>query len=213
MNDQIFETVVTSLSEDGTPHVAPMGVRYQDDLVVVGNALSRGNPAIEHLLDRDLAYVSGPQWLGEVVLRGRRTLAVAGTHGKTTTTSMLLHVLKYWDRLPDYLVGAQVPGLKESVRLQGTDEWAVFEGDEYLASPLDPRGLADHPVAAPPRPGAGRAADRQSAFRSFALENLRQPPAQPGPYRADARPLEDFGAGPFATENQPFRKDAYTLGF
>ena len=59
------------------------------DLVVVGNALSRGNPAIEHVLDARLRYVSGPQWLGETLLADRRVLAVAGTHGKTTTTSLL----------------------------------------------------------------------------------------------------------------------------
>src|SRR5690606_22314203 len=75
------------------------------DLVIVGNALSRGNPAIEHLLDARLPYVSGPQWLGETLLAQRRVLAVAGTHGKTTTTSLLAWILESQDRAPGFLVG------------------------------------------------------------------------------------------------------------
>src|SRR5690606_36274005 len=75
------------------------------DLVIVGNALSRGNPAIEHLLDARLPYVSGPQWLGETLLAQRRVLAVAGTHGKTTTTSLLASILESQGRAPGFLVG------------------------------------------------------------------------------------------------------------
>ncbi|EQD75298.1 UDP-N-acetylmuramate:L-alanyl-gamma-D-glutamyl-meso-diaminopimelate ligase, partial [mine drainage metagenome] len=67
--------------------------RRAPDRIVVGNALSRGNAAIEYMLDAALDYVSGPQWLGETVLRGRNVLAVAGTHGKTTTSSLLAHLL------------------------------------------------------------------------------------------------------------------------
>jgi UDP-N-acetylmuramate: L-alanyl-gamma-D-glutamyl-meso-diaminopimelate ligase len=79
------------------------------DLVVVGNAMSRGNPAVEHMLDARLRYVSGPQWLGETVLAGRDVLAVAGTHGKTTTTSLLAHLLESAGMEPGFLVGG-VPG-------------------------------------------------------------------------------------------------------
>jgi UDP-N-acetylmuramate: L-alanyl-gamma-D-glutamyl-meso-diaminopimelate ligase len=79
------------------------------DLVVVGNALSRGNPAVEYMLDARLRYVSGPQWLGEQVLRDRKVLAVAGTHGKTTTTSLLAHLLDSAGAAPGFLVGG-VPG-------------------------------------------------------------------------------------------------------
>src|SRR6201999_3989128 len=64
------------------------------DLVVVGNAMTRGNAAVEYMLDEQLRYISGPQWLGETVLTGREVLAVAGTHGKTTTTSLLAHLLE-----------------------------------------------------------------------------------------------------------------------
>ena len=64
------------------------------ELVVVGNAMTRGNPAVEYMLDEQLRYISGPQWLGETLLPGREVLAVAGTHGKTTTTSLLAHLLE-----------------------------------------------------------------------------------------------------------------------
>src|SRR3546814_17757454 len=64
------------------------------DLVVVGNAMSRGNPSVEYMLDARLRYISGPQWLGETVLAERDVLDVAGTHGKTTTTSLLAHRLE-----------------------------------------------------------------------------------------------------------------------
>ncbi len=79
------------------------------DLIVVGNAMSRGNPAVEYLLDQRLPYISGPQWLGETVLAGRDVLAVAGTHGKTTTTSLLAHLLESAGMAPGFLVGG-VPG-------------------------------------------------------------------------------------------------------
>ncbi len=75
------------------------------DLVVVGNALSRGNPSVEYLLNQGLPYVSGPQWLGEHVLRGREVLAVAGTHGKTTTSSLLAHLLDNAGLAPGFLIG------------------------------------------------------------------------------------------------------------
>ncbi len=87
------------------------------DLVVVGNALSRGNPAVEHLLDTRLPYISGPQWLGEQVLAGRRVLAVAGTHGKTTTTSLLAWLLESAGRAPGFLVGGVPANFGVSARL------------------------------------------------------------------------------------------------
>jgi UDP-N-acetylmuramate: L-alanyl-gamma-D-glutamyl-meso-diaminopimelate ligase len=87
------------------------------DLVVVGNALSRGNPAIEHVLDARLRYVSGPQWLGETLLADRRVLAVAGTHGKTTTTSLLAWILESAGREPGFLVGGVPANFGVSARL------------------------------------------------------------------------------------------------
>ncbi len=87
------------------------------DLVVVGNALSRGNAAIEHVLDARLRYVSGPQWLGETLLADRRVLAVAGTHGKTTTTSILAWMLECAGRAPGFLVGGVPANFGVSARL------------------------------------------------------------------------------------------------
>jgi UDP-N-acetylmuramate: L-alanyl-gamma-D-glutamyl-meso-diaminopimelate ligase len=89
------------------------------DLVVVGNALSRGNAAIEQVLDARLRYVSGPQWLGETVLADRRVLAVAGTHGKTTTTSLLAWILVCAGRDPGFLVGGVPANFGVSARLGG----------------------------------------------------------------------------------------------
>ncbi|MEN6539338.1 MAG: UDP-N-acetylmuramate:L-alanyl-gamma-D-glutamyl-meso-diaminopimelate ligase [Mizugakiibacter sp.] len=89
------------------------------DLVIVGNALSRGNPAIEHVLDARLPYVSGPQWLGETLLREREVLAVAGTHGKTTTTSLLAHLLESAGLAPGFLVGGVPGNFGVSARLGG----------------------------------------------------------------------------------------------
>src|SRR6185437_13927295 len=79
------------------------------DLVVVGNAMTRGNPAVKYMLDAQLRYVSGPEWLGETVLAGRGVLAVAGTHGKTTTSSLLAHLLESAGMAPGFLIGG-VPG-------------------------------------------------------------------------------------------------------
>jgi UDP-N-acetylmuramate: L-alanyl-gamma-D-glutamyl-meso-diaminopimelate ligase len=90
------------------------------DLVLVGNALSRGNPAVEYMLDARLRYISGPQWLGETVLAGRDVLAVAGTHGKTTTTSLLAHLLESAGLEPGFLVGGVPDNFGVSARLGGT---------------------------------------------------------------------------------------------
>jgi UDP-N-acetylmuramate: L-alanyl-gamma-D-glutamyl-meso-diaminopimelate ligase len=88
------------------------------DLVIVGNALSRGNPAIEHMLDARLAYVSGPQWLGETLLARRRVFAVAGTHGKTTTTSLLAWILESQGLAPGFLVGGVPANFGVSARVE-----------------------------------------------------------------------------------------------
>ncbi len=104
------------------------------DLVVVGNALSRGNAAIEHVLDTRLPYVSGPQWLGETLLARRRVLAVAGTHGKTTTTSLLAWILESAGRTPGFLVGGVPANFGVSAR-SGNREWGMGNGEaEALSS-------------------------------------------------------------------------------
>ena len=104
------------------------------DLVVVGNAMTRGNPAVEYMLDTRLRYVSGPQWLGEKVLRGREVLAVAGTHGKTTTTSLLAHLLDAAGLAPGFLIGGVPGNFGVSARL-GKKERRQKEGGQVHFSP------------------------------------------------------------------------------
>jgi UDP-N-acetylmuramate: L-alanyl-gamma-D-glutamyl-meso-diaminopimelate ligase len=102
----------------GAEHLGGGDPARAPDLVIVGNALSRGNPAVEHVLDARLPYVSGPQWLGETLLARRRVLAVAGTHGKTTTTSLLAWILESAGREPGFLVGGVPANFGVSARLE-----------------------------------------------------------------------------------------------
>ena len=121
------------------------------DLVVVGNAMTRGNPAVEYMLDEQLRYISGPQWLGETLLPGREVLAVAGTHGKTTTTSLLAHLLESAGMAPGFLIGGVPGNFGVSARLGGTPEHASPEPSSGAARHLLPRGEGRvvPPAAAP----------------------------------------------------------------
>src|SRR5690349_12738536 len=114
------------------------------DLVIVGNALSRGNAAIEHMLDARLRYVSGPQWLGENLLAARTTLAVAGTHGKTTTTSLLAWLLESQGLAPGFLVGGVPANFGVSARLGAPAAPFVVEADEYDTAFFDKRSKFVH---------------------------------------------------------------------
>ncbi|MGN2393495.1 UDP-N-acetylmuramate:L-alanyl-gamma-D-glutamyl-meso-diaminopimelate ligase, partial [Pelomicrobium sp. G1] len=87
------------------------------DVFVVGNVVSRGNPLVEEVLNRGLPYTSGPQWLAETVLLGRWVLACAGTHGKTTTASMLAWILEYAGLKPGFLIGGVPRNFGVSARL------------------------------------------------------------------------------------------------
>jgi UDP-N-acetylmuramate: L-alanyl-gamma-D-glutamyl-meso-diaminopimelate ligase len=113
------------------------------DLVVVGNAMTRGNPAVEYMLDQSLRYISGPQWLGETLLAGRDVLAVAGTHGKTTTTSLLAHLLEGAGFAPGFLVGGVPGNFGVSARL-GQGKPFVIEADEYDTAFFDKRSKFVH---------------------------------------------------------------------
>ena len=113
------------------------------DLVVVGNVLSRGNPAIEYLLNSDLPYVSGPQWLAEHILSGRHVLAVAGTHGKTTTSSLLAYLLDRAGLQPGFLIGGVAMDFGISARL-GQGKCFVIEADEYDTAFFDKRSKFVH---------------------------------------------------------------------
>ncbi len=112
------------------------------DLVVIGNALSRGNEAIEYVLDHQIPYVSGPQWLGENLLQGRYVAAISGTHGKTTTSSMLTWILECEGLNPGFLIGGVAFGFEGSARLgQGP---FVVEADEYDSAFFDKRSKFVH---------------------------------------------------------------------
>lgn len=113
------------------------------DCVVVGNALSRGNPAVEAMLDRGLRYASGPEWLARHVLDDRHVIAVAGTHGKTTTSSMLTFILEDAGLDPGYLIGGIAADFETSARYGGS-EFFVVEADEYDTAFFDKRAKFVH---------------------------------------------------------------------
>jgi len=115
----------------------------EPEVIVVGNALSRGHPVVEAILDRKLKYVSGPQWLAENVLYQRKVLAVAGTHGKTTTASMAAWILESAGLQPGFLIGG-VPGNFETSARIGQGETFVVEADEYDTAFFDKRSKFVH---------------------------------------------------------------------
>ena len=118
------------------------------DLVIIGNALSRGNPEVEAVLNKGLNYVSGPQWLAEHVLQDKWVLGVAGTHGKTTTTSMLSWILEHQGFNPGFLIGGIPLNFGISARLGGGPEnksgFFVIEADEYDSAFFDKRSKFVH---------------------------------------------------------------------
>ncbi|MDQ3229823.1 MAG: UDP-N-acetylmuramate:L-alanyl-gamma-D-glutamyl-meso-diaminopimelate ligase [Pseudomonadota bacterium] len=122
---------------------APGNISADCDWIVVGNALSRGNPAVEHVLDAGLKYTSGAQWLAENVLPGRDTIAVAGTHGKTTTTTILAYLLQAAGREPGFLIGGVAEDFGVSARIGGGKEFVV-EADEYDTAFFDKRSKFVH---------------------------------------------------------------------
>ena len=113
------------------------------DLFVIGNVISRGNPLLETILNQGLPYTSGPQWLGEQVLAGRHVLAVAGTHGKTTTSAMLAWILEFNGLKPGYLIGGVPLNFSVSARL-GDSRYFVIEADEYDTAFFDKRSKFVH---------------------------------------------------------------------
>ena len=113
------------------------------DLVVIGNAMSRGNPAVEYVLNEGLAYTSGPQWLANNVLKDRWVLAVSGTHGKTTTSSLLAWILEDAGLAPGFLIGGVPGNFGEAARL-GDTPFFVIEADEYDTAFFDKRSKFVH---------------------------------------------------------------------
>lgn len=121
----------------------PAHLRPAPALVLIGNALSRGNPAVEAVLDRGLPYDSGPAWLAREILQGRWVLAVAGTHGKTSTAAMLAWILDYAGLEPGFLIGGEPLNFGVSARLGG-GSFFVIEADEYDTAFFDKRAKFVH---------------------------------------------------------------------
>ena len=117
--------------------------KSKPDLFLIGNVVSRGNPLLEEILNQGLAYTSGPQWLGEHVLSGQHVMAVAGTHGKTTTTAMLTWILEFNQQSPGYLIGGVPLNFTVSARL-GKGSYFVIEADEYDTAFFDKRSKFVH---------------------------------------------------------------------
>ena len=138
MSDQLRALDIDLIEGFGADQMA-----LQPDLFVIGNVVARGNALMEAILDAGAAYTSGPQWLAENVLRGRHVLAVAGTHGKTTTTSMLAWILDQAGHKPGFLVGGVPLNFGISARL-GEGNTFVIEADEYDTAFFDKRSKFVH---------------------------------------------------------------------
>ncbi len=142
----VYPPMSEQLDADGigvTEGYAPEHLDPAPDLVVIGNALSRGNPAVEYCLDRGLPYTSGPAFLADHILRGRWVLAVSGTHGKTTTSSMLAWILEAADLAPGFLIGGVPKAFGRSARI-GHAPFFVVEADEYDSAFFDKRSKFVH---------------------------------------------------------------------
>jgi UDP-N-acetylmuramate: L-alanyl-gamma-D-glutamyl-meso-diaminopimelate ligase len=142
----VYPPMSTQLTEQGIDLVEGYGVAqidFQPDLFVIGNAISRGNPLLEAILDRNLAYVSGPQWLAENILRGKWVLGVAGTHGKTTTSALLAWILEDAGLEPSLLIGGVPQNFGVSARLTDS-QFFVIEADEYDTAFCDKRSKFVH---------------------------------------------------------------------
>lgn len=156
----VYPPMSTQLEAQGIQLIegfSPDQLALKPDLFIIGNIVSRGNPLMEAILEQGLPYQSGPQWLGEQVLRGKHVLAVAGTHGKTTTTAMLTWILQANGLEPGYLIGGVPNNFDVSARLgestpkskelsQGASEshYFVIEADEYDTAFFDKRSKFVH---------------------------------------------------------------------
>ncbi len=138
-----MSTMLAEQKIDVSTGYHPDNLNHQPDLVLVGNTISRSNPEVDAMLDRGMYYTSGPQWMYENVLRDRKVIAVAGTHGKTTTTSMIAWMLDYAGLSPGYLIGGVAQNFSDAARI-GDGEWFVIESDEYDTAYFDKRSKFVH---------------------------------------------------------------------
>lgn len=145
-DQHVYPPMSTQLEEQGiklSEGYDPAHLQDKPDMIVIGNTCSRGNPAVEYVLNEGLPYCSGPQWLAEHVLQDRWVLAVAGTHGKTTTTTMLSWILECAGLQPGFLIGGVPKDFDASARL-GEQKYFVIEADEYDSAFFDKRSKFIH---------------------------------------------------------------------
>ncbi|MBD1390105.1 UDP-N-acetylmuramate:L-alanyl-gamma-D-glutamyl-meso-diaminopimelate ligase [Neiella sp. HB171785] len=138
-----MSTQLEALGIELTQGYDPEQLNPKPDLVVIGNAMSRGNPAVEAVLEQRIPFMSGPEWLHRYLLQDRWVLAVAGTHGKTTTSSMLAWILDYAGMAPGFLIGGIPQNFGVSARL-GETPFFVVEADEYDSAFFDKRSKFVH---------------------------------------------------------------------
>lgn len=140
MSDQLINAGI--ILHEG--YDANQAEQIQPDVFVIGNAISRGNPLLEKILNERLPYISGPQWLAENILHNKWVLGVAGTHGKTTTASMLTWILEYAGKNPSFLIGGVPQNFGVSARFNPQSEFFVIEADEYDTAFCDKRSKFVH---------------------------------------------------------------------
>ena len=146
-DQDVYPPMSTQLESQGIQLISgysPEQIQLQPDIFVIGNVVTRGNPLMEEILNRNLPYISGPQWLSENILRNNWVLAVAGTHGKTTTSSMLAWILEYAGLNPGFLIGGIPENFGISARVSNTSPFFVIEADEYDTAFFDKRSKFVH---------------------------------------------------------------------
>lgn len=160
-DQDVYPPMSTQLESQGIELIAgysPEQIQLQPDIFVIGNVITRGNPLMEEILNRNLPYISGPQWLSENILRNRWVLAVAGTHGKTTTSAMLAWILDYAGLNPGFLIGGMpenfgisarvgnisLPAHDSNLSSTDTSTFFVIEADEYDTAFFDKRSKFVH---------------------------------------------------------------------
>lgn len=145
-DQQVYPPMSTQLEAQGIKlqeGYSEQHLQPTPDLIIVGNTMSRGNPAVEYMLNHKLPYISGPEWLAQNILKKRHILAVAGTHGKTTTSSMIAWILEQANKKPGFLIGGVPNNFGISARL-GDEPFFVIEADEYDTAFFDKRSKFVH---------------------------------------------------------------------
>ena len=146
-DSSVYPPMSTQLESHGIKLIEgydPSQIELKPDIFVIGNVVSRGNPLMEEILNRNLQYISAPQWLSENVLKDKWVLAVSGTHGKTTTSSMLAWILEYAGMKPGFLIGGIPENFSVSARLSSDSSFFVIEADEYDTAFFDKRSKFVH---------------------------------------------------------------------